>query len=139
MRTSDVMGEPSMSEHELRSLSQEILIADDDPRVAPALRQYLTGFTLSCFPAPVRVTASAAEAWRWLEKKRGLLVLDRSVFLKMGIPLSALPAQAIMWSDDHDLVARARRYGLTALAKGSLEDLIVLLREVCPVDGLDEA
>ena len=139
MRTSDVMGEPSMSEHELRSLTQEILIADDDPRVAPALRQYLTGFTLSCFPAPVRVTASAAEAWRWLEKKLGLLVLDRSVFLKMGIPLSALPAQAIIWSDDHDLVARARRYGLTALAKGSLEDLLVLLREVCPVDGLDEA
>ena len=128
-----------MSEHELRSLSQEILIADDDPRVAPALQQYLTGFTLSCFPAPVRVTASAAEAWRWLEKKLGLLVLDRSVFLKMGIPLSALPAQAIIWSDDHDLVARARRYGLTALAKGSLEDLLVLLREVCPVDGLDEA
>ena len=128
-----------MSEHELRSLSQEILIADDDPRVAPALRQYLTGFTLSCFPAPVRVTASAAEAWRWLEKKRGLLVLDRSVFLKMGIPLSALPAQAIMWSDDHDLVARARRYGLTALAKGSVEELMVLLREVGPMDGLDAA
>jgi len=128
-----------MSEHELRSLSQEILIADDDPRVAPALRQYLTGFTLSCFPAPVRVTASAAEARRWLEKKVGLLVLDKSVFLKMGIPLSALPAQVIIWSDDHDLIARARRHGLTALAKGSLEDLIVLLREVCPVDGLDAA
>ena len=128
-----------MSEHELRSLSQEILIADDDPRVAPALRQYLTGFTLSCFPAPVRVTASAAEARRWLEKKVGLLVLDKSVFLKMGISLSALPAQVIIWSDDHDLIARARRHGLTALAKGSLEDLIVLLREVCPVDGLDEA
>jgi CheY-like chemotaxis protein len=128
-----------MSEHELRSLSQEILIADDDPRVAPALRQYLTGFTLSCFPAPVRVTASATEALRWLEKKVGLLVLDRSVFLKMGIPLSALPAEAIIWSDDHDLIARARRHGLTALAKGSLEDLIVLLREVCPVDGLDAA
>ena len=128
-----------MSEHELRSLSQEILIADDDPRVAPALRQYLTGFTLSCFPAPVRVTACAAEARRWLEKKVGLLVLDKSVFLKMGIPLSALPAQVIIWSDDHDLIARARRHGLTALAKGSLEDLIVLLREVCPVDGLDAA
>jgi CheY-like chemotaxis protein len=128
-----------MSEHELRSLSQEILIADDDPRVAPALRQYLTGFTLGCFPAPVRVTASAAEARRWLEKKLGLLVLDRSVFLKMGIPLSALPAQAIIWSDDHDLVARARRHGLTALAKGSLEDLMVLLREVRPSDGLDAA
>jgi hypothetical protein len=139
MRTSEVMGGPSMSEHELRSLSQEILIADDDPRVAPALRQYLTGFTLSCFPAPVRVTASAAEARRWLEKKVGLLVLDKSVFLKMGIPLSALPAQVIIWSDDHDLIARARRHGLTALAKGSLEDLIVLLREVCPVDGLDAA
>jgi hypothetical protein len=139
MRTSEVMGGPSMSEHELRSVSQEILIADDDPRVAPALRQYLTGFTLSCFPAPVRVTASAAEARRWLEKKVGLLVLDKSVFLKMGISLSALPAQVIIWSDDHDLIARARRHGLTALAKGSLEDLIVLLREVCPVDGLDAA
>jgi CheY-like chemotaxis protein len=128
-----------MGGHELRSLAQEILIADDDPRVASALRQYLTGFTLSCFLAPVRVTASAAEARRWLEKEVGLLVLDRSVFLKMGIPLSALPAQAIIWSDDHDLVARARRHGLTALAKGSVEDLMVLLREVGPMDGLDAA
>jgi hypothetical protein len=117
----------------------EKLIADDDPRIVPALWQYLTGFTLSCFPAPVRVTASAAEVRWWLEKKVGLLVLDRSVFLKMGIPLSALPAQAIIWSDDHDLIVRARRHGPTALAKGSLEDLIVLLREVCPMDGLDAA
>ena len=117
----------------------EKLIADDDPRIVPALRQYLTGFTLSCFPAPVCVTASAAEVRWWLEKKVGLLVLDRSVFLKMGIPLSALPAQAIIWSDDHDLIARARRHGLTALAKGSLGDLMVLLREVCAADGLDAA
>jgi hypothetical protein len=128
-----------MSEHELRSLSQEILIADDDPRVAPALRQYLTGFTLRCFPAPVRVTGSAAEARRWLEKKAGILVLDSSVFLQMGIPLSELPAQAIIWSNDHDLVARARRHGLAALPKDSLEDLMVLVREICPMDGLDAA
>ncbi len=126
-----------MGGHELRSLSQEILIADDDPRVAPALRQYLTGFTSSCFPAPVRVTGSAAEARRWLEKNAGLLVLDSSVFLRMGIALSELPAQAMIWSGDHDLVARARRHGLTALAKGSVEDLMALLREVCPLDGLD--
>ena len=44
-----------------------------------------------------------------------------------------------IWSGDLDLVARARRHGLTALAKGSVEDLMVLLREVCPMDGLDAA
>ena len=127
-----------MGGHERGPRSQEILIADDDPRVAPVLQHYLSGFTLSCFPAPV-VTASAAEARRWLEKDAGPLVLDRSVLSKMGIPLSELPAQAIIWSGDHDLVARARGYGLTALAKGSVEDLMVLLREVCPMDGLDAA
>jgi len=128
-----------MGGHERGPRSQEILIADDDPKVAPVLRHYLSGFTLSCSPAPVRVTASAAEARRWLEKDAGPLVLDRSVLSKMGIPLSELPAQAIIWSGDHDLVARARGYGLTALAKGSVEDLMVLLREVCPMDGLDAA
>ena len=128
-----------MRGHERRPRSEDILIADDDPRVTPVLRQYLSDFAQSSVPARVRVTASAAEARRWLEKNAGLLVLDGSVFLKMGIPLSELPAQAIIWSRDHDLVARARRHGLTALAKGSPEDLMVLLREVCPVDGLDAA
>jgi len=128
-----------MGGHERGPRSQEILIADDDPKVAPVLRHYLSGFTLSCSPAPVRVTASAAEARRWLEKDAGPLVLDRSVLSKMGIPLSELPAQAIIWSGDHDLVARARQCGLTALDKGSVEDLMVLLREVCPMDGLDAA
>ena len=128
-----------MGGHERGPRSQEILIADDDPKVAPVLRHYLSCFTLSCSPAPVRVTASAAEARRWLEKDAGPLVLDRSVLSKMGIPLSDLPAQAIIWSGDHDLVARARGYGFTALAKGSVEDLMVLLREVCPMDGLDAA
>ena len=128
-----------MGGHERGPRSQEILIADDDPRVAPVLQHYLSGFTLSCSPAPVRVTASAAEARRWLEKDAGPLVLDRSVLSKMGIPLSELPAQAIIWSGDHDLVTRARQCGLTALDKGSEEDLMVLLREVCPMDGLDAA
>ena len=128
-----------MGGHERGPRSQEILIADDDPKVAPVLRHYLSGFTLSCSPAPVRVTASAAEARRWLEKDAGPLVLNRWVLLRMGIPLSELPAQAIIWSGDHDLVARARQCGLTALDKGSVEDLMVLLREVCPMDGLDAA
>ncbi len=57
----------------------------------------------------------------------------------MGIPLSELPAQAIIWSEDRDLVARARWHGLTAIVKGSLEDLIALLREIDPLDGLNAA
>ena len=126
-----------MGGHERRPLSEEILIADDHARVARMLRQYLSGYALSGFPSRVRLTASAAEARRWLEKNAGLLVLDGPVFLKMGIPLSELPAQAIIWSGDHDLVERARQHGLTALAKGSLEDLMALLREVCPMDELD--
>ena len=128
-----------MGGHERGPRSQEILIADDDPRVAPVLQHFLSGFTLSCFPAPVRMTASAVEARRWLEENAGPLVLNRSVLLRMGIPLSELPAQAIIWSGDHDLVTRARQCGLTALDKGSVEDLMVLLREVCPMDGLDAA
>jgi hypothetical protein len=128
-----------MGGYERRPLSQDVLIADDDARIASALRQYLSGFTSRCFPAPVSVTGSPTEARRWLEKKAGILVLDSSVFFKMGIPVSELPARAIIWSDDHELLARARQQGLAALPKGSLEELMLLVREIGPLDGLDAA
>jgi hypothetical protein len=90
-------------------------------------------------PRPSPRDNERAEARRSLEKKAGIVVLDRSIFLKMGIPLSELPAQAIIWSNDRDFVATARRQGLAAVGKGSLDELMILLREVYPADGRDAA
>jgi CheY-like chemotaxis protein len=112
-----------------RQQSTDILIAEDDKALGAMLAHYLSRFTPS-----VRVTASPTEARAWLEANAGPLVLDGSVYAQMGIPLSDLPAHAMIWSGDRELVERARGCGLAAFVKGSVDELVAMLHEVCPVD-----
>ena len=107
-------------------MSQELLVAEDDPRVAAMLREYLErlGFT-------VRSTSSAHVARQWFQEAGGSGILDGSVLGHMDIPLRELPStRVIIWSGDARLVREARQLGLRAFRKGSLQDFCGLLREV---------
>lgn len=106
-----------------RGGSEPILIAEDDPALALALKEYLVrlGF-------PVRTTDSSQEASRWLEREGGPLVLDGSVLKQMGTKLGDLPRRVIIWSGDGELVEEARQLGLRALCKGSPDDVAGLLQ-----------
>jgi DNA-binding NtrC family response regulator len=111
-------------------MSQEILVAEDDPRVAAMLREYLErlGFT-------VRSTSSAHVARQWFQEAGGSVVLDGSVLAHMGIPLAELPTtRVIIWSGDARLVREARQLGLRAFCKGNLQDFQGLLQEVASRD-----
>jgi CheY-like chemotaxis protein len=107
------------------SPTPQVLIAEDDPLVAGMLEHALG--TLDC---TAHVTASPAEARRWLELGGGPLVLDGSVLARMRIPLQELPPRVIIWSGDDTLVERARRCGLRAFGKGDAAELDGLVREV---------
>lgn len=103
-------------------VGQPILIAEDDPALALALKAYLARFGFA-----VRTTESPQEASRWLEHEAGPLVLDGSVLKQMGIPLGELPGRVIIWSGDRDLVDEARHLGVKAFCKGSPEGFAGLL------------
>lgn len=103
-------------------MKDPILIAEDDPTLALALKYYLAKHGFS-----VHTTDSFEEASRWLERDGGPLVLDGSVFKQMGTSLRELPTRVIIWSGDRDLVEEARQLGVRALYKGSPGDVAGLL------------
>jgi len=91
-------------------MSQELLVADDDPRVAEMLREYLERLGLI-----VRATSSAQVARQWLRETGEPVILDGSVLGDMGISLRELPTtRVIIWSGDPRLVREARQLGLRA-------------------------
>ena len=111
-------------------MSQELLVADDDPKVAAMLREYLErlGFT-------VRSTSSAHVALQWFQEAGGSGILDGSVLGHMGVSLRELPTtRVIIWSGDARLVREAQQLGLRAFCKGNLQDFWGLLREVASRD-----
>ena len=111
-------------------MSQELLVAEDDPGLTATLREYLErlGFI-------VRSTSSAHVARQWFQEAGGSGILDGSVFGHMRIPLSDLPTtRVIIWSGDARLVREARQLGLRAFCKGNLQDFCGLLREVASRD-----
>src|SRR5438034_10208907 len=88
-------------------MSQELLVADDDPRLAEMLREYLErlGFI-------VRATSGAQVARQWLRETGEPVILDGSVLGHMGISLRELPTtRVIIWSGDPRLVREARQLG----------------------------
>ena len=111
-------------------MSQELLVAEDDPRVAAVIREYLERLGVI-----VRATSSAHVARQWLQEAGGSAILDGSVLGHMGIPLRKLPTtRVIIWSGDAGLVREARQLGLRAFCKGHLQDFLGLLREVAARD-----
>jgi len=107
-------------------MSQELLVADDDPRVAVMLREYLERLGLI-----VRATSSAQVARQWLRETGEPVILDGSVLGDMGISLRELPTtRVIIWSGDPRLVREARHLGLRAFCKGDLQDFQGLLQGV---------
>jgi len=107
-------------------MSQELLVAEDDPRVAAMLREYLEGQGFV-----VREMSSAHEARQWLAEAGGSAILDGSVLMHLGIPLEKLSTtRVIIWSGDPRLVREARQLGLRAFCKGNLHDFQGLLQEV---------
>ncbi|MBI4561132.1 MAG: hypothetical protein HY724_03730 [Candidatus Rokubacteria bacterium] len=106
-------------------MREPILIAEDDPVLALVLNGYLARLGFA-----VHTTDSFQEASRWLERDGGPLVLDGSVFKRMGTPLGELSKRVIIWSGDWELVQEARELGLRALYKGNLKDIDGLLREM---------
>ena len=107
-------------------MNQELLVADDDPRVAEMLREYLErlGFI-------VRATSGAQVARQWLRETGEPVILDGSVLDHMGISLRELPTtRVIIWSGDPRLVREARQLGLRAFCKGDLQDFQGLLQGV---------
>ena len=111
-------------------MSQELLVAEDDPKVAAILREYLErlGFT-------VRSTSSARVALQWFQEAGRSGILDGSVLGHMGVSLRELPTtRVIIWSGDARLVREAQQLGLRAFCKGNLQDFWGLLREVASRD-----
>jgi len=107
-------------------MNQELLVADDDPRVAEMLREYLErlGFI-------VRATSGAQVARQWLRETGEPVILDGSVLGHMGISLRELPTtRVIIWSGDPRLVREARQLGLRAFCKGDLREFQGLLQGV---------
>jgi len=105
-------------------MSQELLVADDDPRVAEMLREYLEDLGFS-----VRATSSAEVVRQWLQKTGEPVILDGSVLRDVGISLGELPAtRAFIWSGDPRLIREARQLGLRAFCKGDLQDFKGLLQ-----------
>ena len=110
----------------------QILIAEDDPVLQRLYRDYLA----DCLPDHARVgvygTDCPEEARRWIEQEEGLVLLDGSVFRRMGIELGQLPGRVIVCSGDEDLVEDALRAGLRAFCKGKgdLSALSALIQEV---------
>jgi len=104
----------------------QCLVADDDPRVAEMLREYLERLGLI-----VRATSSAQVARQWLRETGEPVILDGSVLGDMGISLRELPTtRVIIWSGDPRLVREARQLGLRAFCKGDLQDFQGLLQGV---------
>ena len=111
-------------------MSQELLVAEDDPRVAVMLREYLERLGVI-----VRATSNAQVARQWFQEAGGSGILDGSVLGHMGIPLRELPTtRVIIWSGDARLVREAQQLGLRAFRKGNLQDFWGLLREVASRD-----
>ena len=111
-------------------MSQELLVAEDDPRVAAMLGEYLErlGFI-------VRSTGSAHVARQWFHEAGRSGILDGSVLEHMGISLRELTTtRVIIWSGDARLVREAQQLGLSAFCKGNLQDFWGLLREVASRD-----
>lgn len=112
--------------------NRQILIAEDDLALQRLYRDYLTHHLSGNSGVGVYGTDSPEEARRWLEQEEGLVLLDGSVFKRMGIELCELPERVILCSGDEDLVEEARRAGLRAFCKGAggLSALSALLQEV---------
>jgi len=107
-------------------MSQELLVAEDDPKLAAMLREYLErlGFL-------VRATSSAHVARQWFQEAGRSGILDGSVLGHMGISLRELPTtRVIIWSGDPKLVREARQLGLRAFCKGDLQGFQGLLQGV---------
>ena len=105
-------------------MSQKLLVADDDPRVAEMLREYLERLGVG-----VRATSSAEVVRQWLQKTGEPVILDGSVLENVGIPLTKLPATRVfIWSGDPRLIREARQLGLRAFCKGDLQDFKGLLQ-----------
>jgi len=111
-------------------MSQELLVAEDDPGLTATLREYLERLGVM-----VRATSSAHVTRQWLQEAGGSVILDGSVLGHTGIPLRELPAtRVIIWSGDARLVREARQLGLRAFCKGHLQDFLGLLRKVASRD-----
>lgn len=112
--------------------TEHILIAEDDLVLQRLYRDYLVFNLPGHLRAGVSRTDCPEEAKRWLEQEEGLLLLDGSVFRRMGIELRQLPGRVIVCSGDEELVEEARRAGLRAFCKGTddLSALRALLQEV---------
>ena len=111
-------------------MSQELLVAEDDPRVAAMIREYRERLGVI-----IRATSSAHVTRQWLQEAGGSAILDGSVLGQMGIPLRKLPTtRVIVWSGDAGLVREARQLRLRAFCEGHLQDFLGLLREVASRD-----
>src|SRR3989442_13357615 len=111
-------------------MSQELLVAEDDPKLAAMLREYLErlGFL-------VRSTSSAHVARQWFQEAGGSGILDGSGLGHMGIPLRELPStRVIIWSGDSPLAREAQQLSLRALCKGNPQGFRGLLQEVASRD-----
>jgi len=105
-------------------MSRELLVADDDPRVAEMLREYLERLGFS-----VRATNSAEVVRQWLRETGEPVILDGSVLGDVCIPLRELPAARVfIWSGDPRLIRQARQHGLRAFCKGDLQEFQGLLQ-----------
>lgn len=100
-----------------RPSDRTVWIAEDNPGVAKALAHYL-----EAHGARVVLTDDSAVARHWLQNPEGPIVLDGSVWEETGIPMWDLPAQAILYTGDEDIVCSARRLGRTAFLKGIFGD-----------------
>lgn len=112
--------------------SGHILIAEDDLALQRLYRDYIALQLSESSRVGVCGTDCPEEARRWLEQEEGLVLLDGSVFKRMGIELGELPGRVILCSADEELVEEARRAGLRAFCKGAggLSALGALLQEV---------
>jgi hypothetical protein len=102
---------------------RRVLIAEDDASLSTVLLEYLARCDFA-----VQATDRPEHVRRWLHAEAGPVLLDGSVFRGMGISLADLPKAAVIYSGDAGLVEEARRLGLRALRKGSLNGLGEILR-----------
>jgi len=91
-------------------MSQELLIAEDDPKAAAILREYLERLGVIVRPraAPMLPGSGSRKA---ADQRSSM----GSVLGHMGIPLRMLPTtRVIIWSGDAGLVREAQQLGLGA-------------------------
>lgn len=100
-------------------MRNSILIAEDDLVLLGLYRDSLARSLSGDLRVAVYATDRPEEAKRWLQEEDGALLLDGSVFRRMGIGLSELPQRVILCSGDEELVEEARRAGLRAFCKGT--------------------